>query len=141
MHFDDRLATVLRNRATGVRAARTQFRQLLDLLGERAVAGDRRLARAAYHRLDVLARQIPLEERTAIVADAGWSREKAQEFLAHALECFTARFIAWRFDVHSIEDGSPCFAVDAKEVPGFINASIDSAGFAESFHRKFLDSV
>ena len=32
MHFDDRLATVLRLRATGERAAKTQFRQLIDLL-------------------------------------------------------------------------------------------------------------
>ena len=36
MLFDDRLATVLRHRATGERAARTQFRQLLDLLGSRS---------------------------------------------------------------------------------------------------------
>jgi hypothetical protein len=63
------------------------------------------------------------------------------QFLAHALECFTARFIAWRFDVHSIKDGAPCFAVDAKKISGFINASIYSAGFAESFHRKLLVSV
>ena len=40
MHFDDRLATVLRHRAAGERAARTQFRQLLDLLGERPQAGN-----------------------------------------------------------------------------------------------------
>jgi len=33
MLFDDRLATVLRSGAAGERAARTQFRQLLDLLG------------------------------------------------------------------------------------------------------------
>ena len=33
MQFDDRLATVLRSGAAGERAARTQFRQLLDLLG------------------------------------------------------------------------------------------------------------
>lgn len=33
MQFDDRLATVLRSDVGGPRAARTQFRQLLDLLG------------------------------------------------------------------------------------------------------------
>ena len=33
MHFDDRLATVLRLGADGERASRTQFRQLIDLLG------------------------------------------------------------------------------------------------------------
>ena len=51
MHFDDRLATVLRHRATGERAAKTQFRQLLDLLGERPQAGDPALKAAAYLRL------------------------------------------------------------------------------------------
>ena len=40
MHFDDRLATVLRHRAAGERAGKTQFRQLIDLLGERPQAGD-----------------------------------------------------------------------------------------------------
>lgn len=34
MFFDDRLATVLRQRATGKGALRTQYRQLLDLLGK-----------------------------------------------------------------------------------------------------------
>jgi two-component system, OmpR family, sensor kinase len=33
MHFDDRLATVLRLRAQGTALARIQYRQLLDLLG------------------------------------------------------------------------------------------------------------
>ena len=56
MHFDDRLATVLRHRAAGERAAKTQFRQLLDLLGERPQGGDPALKAAAYLRLIALAR-------------------------------------------------------------------------------------
>ena len=44
MFFDDRLATVLRQRATGEAGLRTQYRQLLDLLGRRVIelplAGD-----------------------------------------------------------------------------------------------------
>ena len=51
MHFDDRLATVLHHRAAGARAARVQFRQLLDLLGEPAGGTDPSLIRAAYRRL------------------------------------------------------------------------------------------
>ena len=47
MQFDDRLATVLRHRASDGRAARTQFRQLLDLLGARRGAYDRNLLSAA----------------------------------------------------------------------------------------------
>lgn len=69
MHFDDRLATVLQHRAAGERAARVQFRQLLDLLGmptERAETG---LTRAAYRRLDALSLMIPAAQRERIVAE------------------------------------------------------------------------
>ena len=72
MHFDDRLATVLRNRAAGERSARTQFRQLLDLLGERPQAGDRALKAAAYLRLIALGEMIPVKDRAAIVGESGW---------------------------------------------------------------------
>ncbi|WP_394271094.1 histidine kinase dimerization/phospho-acceptor domain-containing protein [Qipengyuania sp.] len=72
MHFDDRLATVLRNRATGDRSARTQFRQLIDLLGERQQGGDKALRTAAYLRLIALGELIPVRERTSIVGEAGW---------------------------------------------------------------------
>ncbi|EDL47815.1 sensor histidine kinase KdpD [Erythrobacter sp. SD-21] len=72
MHFDDRLATVLRLRATGERAAKTQFRQLIDLLGERPQAGDRALKAAAYLRLIALGEMIPAMTRAAIVGESGW---------------------------------------------------------------------
>lgn len=72
MHFDDRLATVLRLRATGERAAKTQFRQLIDLLGERPQAGDRALKAAAYLRLIALGEMIPVKIRAALVGEAGW---------------------------------------------------------------------
>ena len=71
MHFDDRLATVLRHRATGERAAKTQFRQLLDLLGERPQAGDPALKAAAYLRLIALAEVISVPDRAAIVGENG----------------------------------------------------------------------
>ncbi len=72
MHFDDRLATVLRNRATGERACKTQFRQLIDLLGERPQAGDPALKAAAYLRLIALAETIGADERARIVGETGW---------------------------------------------------------------------
>lgn len=72
MHFDDRLATVLRLRATGERAAKTQFRQLIDLLGERPQAGDRALKAAAYLRLIALGEMIGTKDRAAIVGESGW---------------------------------------------------------------------
>ena len=71
MHFDDRLATVLRHRATGERAARTQYRQLLDLLGDPAEGRDASLEAAAYLRLDALAALIPYRERARIVESDG----------------------------------------------------------------------
>ena len=54
MHFDDRLATVLRHRAAGEAAARTQFRQLLDLLGAHREGRDASLRAAAWLRLGAL---------------------------------------------------------------------------------------
>ena len=72
MHFDDRLATVLRLRASGRRAATTQFRQLIDLLGERSEGGDPALETAAYLRLIALGEEIPKTERVALVAEHGW---------------------------------------------------------------------
>ena len=50
MLFDDRLATVLRSGAAGEQAARTQYRQLLDLLGSGPVAVQGPLVLAAYRR-------------------------------------------------------------------------------------------
>lgn len=69
MHFDDRLATVLQHRAAGERAARVQFRQLLDLLGEAGVEGDPDLARAAYRRLDSLALALPADQRERLAGE------------------------------------------------------------------------
>ncbi|HEU4819760.1 MAG TPA: histidine kinase dimerization/phospho-acceptor domain-containing protein [Qipengyuania sp.] len=69
MHVDDRLATVLHHRAAGERAARVQFRQLLDLLGEPDAGADPGLARAAFRRLDALGPMIPLPQRERIAAE------------------------------------------------------------------------
>ncbi len=69
MHFDDRLATVLQHRPAGERAARVQFRQLLDLLGEPAEGSDRELTRAAFRRLDSLALAIPAEQRERLAGE------------------------------------------------------------------------
>lgn len=69
MHFDDRLATVLHHRASGERAARVQFRQLLDLLGSSQDDGDPSLSRAAYRRLDAISRLIPVKQRERLAAE------------------------------------------------------------------------
>ncbi|RJY08295.1 sensor histidine kinase [Aurantiacibacter aquimixticola] len=71
MQFDDRLATVLRNRADGELAARTQFRQLLDLLGTAQDSADSELRNAAYARLSELAETLPQEEQARILREPG----------------------------------------------------------------------
>lgn len=69
MHFDDRLATVLQHRAAGERAARVQFRQLLDLLGEQDGGRESSLTRAAYRRLDALRPMIPAAQRERLAGE------------------------------------------------------------------------
>ncbi|MHA6334156.1 sensor histidine kinase [Qipengyuania sp. CAU 1752] len=85
MHFDDRLATVLRHRATGERAARTQYRQLLDLLGEARDDGDRSLLVSAWLRLGALGEKIPAAERAEIVREHG-NRIRNPQLAAHLAE-------------------------------------------------------
>jgi signal transduction histidine kinase len=87
--FDDRLATVLRQRATGEAGLRTQFRQLLDLLGKdrvrRGNRPDHSLLAAAWLRMDALAEAIPAEERARMVREPGW-RFRSPDLAAHLAE-------------------------------------------------------
>jgi len=85
MFFDDRLATVLRHRAAGERAARTQFRQLLDLLGNRKYGRDESLIAAAWLRLGALGEVIPASERAKMIREPGW-RFRSTELAAHLAE-------------------------------------------------------
>ncbi len=86
MFFDDRLATVLRQRATGEVGLRTQFRQLLDLLGQRGpgnpVRQDLSLITAAWLRMDALAEALPASQRAQIIREPGWRFHNA-ELAAH----------------------------------------------------------
>lgn len=85
MQFDDRLATVLRHRASGGRATRTQFRQLLDLLGARRGGYDGKLLSSAWLRLGALGEAIPPRDRAAMIRDGGW-RFRNPELAAHLAE-------------------------------------------------------
>jgi len=86
LFFDDRLATVLRLRATGEAGLRTQFRQLLDLLGKdrvrRGSQPDHSLLAAAWLRMDALAEAIPADERASMIREAGW-RFRSPDLAAH----------------------------------------------------------
>ncbi|TCD04985.1 sensor histidine kinase [Erythrobacteraceae bacterium CFH 75059] len=72
MHIDDRLATVLRQQAESERAARTQFRQLLDLLGDRVEDPLDDLEMAGLARLQELATVLPARDRAALIREGGW---------------------------------------------------------------------
>jgi len=85
MHFDDRLATVLRHRAAGERAARTQFRQLLDLLGSRPAGRDESMLAAAWLRLAALGESIPALERAEMLREPGM-RFRNPELALHLAE-------------------------------------------------------
>ncbi len=72
MLFDDRLATVLRSAAHSETGVRTQYRQLLDLLGSMTgseVSGA--LAETAYERLGELAGTLPATVQSAILRAPG----------------------------------------------------------------------
>ncbi len=71
MMFDDRLATVLGSPVGGNVAARTQYRQLIDLLGNPGRSADGPLEARAWARLAELGDTIPAEERSAILRDPG----------------------------------------------------------------------
>ena len=69
MHFDDRLATVLRMRADGHGLQRIQFRQLLDLLGTSPAEARGAQLDVAYDRLAEMSGTIAAPERAALIRD------------------------------------------------------------------------
>lgn len=71
MHFDDRLATVLRHSAAVPAVARIQFRQLVDLLGTLPTEANSPQIDAGYARLGALSRKLSADERSRIVGDLG----------------------------------------------------------------------
>jgi len=71
MLFDDRLATVLRNAAHSEPGARTQYRQLLDLLGSMPPGTASMLVDAAQDRLAELARELPSTVQSTILRAPG----------------------------------------------------------------------
>lgn len=71
MQFDDRLGTVLRHRPGGPTAAKTQFRQLLDLLGTLPSEARGAAVDSAYLRLAELGDQIEASDKLQMVSDPG----------------------------------------------------------------------
>jgi signal transduction histidine kinase len=71
MQFDDRLGTVLRHRPGGPTAAKTQFRQLLDLLGTLPSEARGAAVDSAYLRLAELGERIEVSDKLEMVGDPG----------------------------------------------------------------------
>ena len=71
MHFDDRLATVLRARAGSERSARTQFRQLVDLLGTLPADACGEQVDAAWKRLAEVSQTISADDRASALEEPG----------------------------------------------------------------------
>jgi len=71
MHFDDRLATVLRQPASGEAIARIQYQQLLDLLGTLPSDARSPVVDAGYERLAQLEAQLPANQRAHLLANVG----------------------------------------------------------------------
>ncbi len=77
MLFDDRLVTVLRTRPGGETAARTQFRQLIDLLGSKPTAED---DEPRYDKILAFleqAAQMSAEDRERLLIEPGLSSRNA----------------------------------------------------------------
>ncbi|APE29081.1 sensor histidine kinase [Aurantiacibacter gangjinensis] len=82
MQFDDRLATVMRMRTDSDAALRTQFRQLVDILGTSPAPQDDAEAGAVEQLLDGVFSRIPAEEQSAILRKPG-VRLRNPDFVAY----------------------------------------------------------
>ena len=71
MHFDDRIATVLRQRGGSAAVDRIQFRQLIDLLGALPSDVSTPAIDSAMDRLAALGGIIPAADRAAILREQG----------------------------------------------------------------------
>src|SRR5690606_16787331 len=71
MLFDDRLATVLRSAVRNEAGARTQYRQLIDLLGSMPPDAASEMTEAGYDRLGELADELPQAVQSAILRAPG----------------------------------------------------------------------
>lgn len=67
MHFDDRLATVLRQPVSGDALARIQYRQLVDILGRAPAHANSDVVEAGFARIAALSNRIPARDRARLL--------------------------------------------------------------------------
>jgi two-component system, OmpR family, sensor kinase len=117
MHFDDRLATVLRVGPGGERASRTQFRQLVDLLGSAPSDASGELMALAHVRLGELNATIEAGERAQILREPGMRLRNARlvQWLAEAeTPVAAAAMAAARLTTEDWETVIPALPVPAR---------------------------
>jgi signal transduction histidine kinase len=117
MQFDDRLATVLRMPADSERAAQTQYRQLLDLLGSAPGGADGELLQRAYSRVEALSASIPAGRRAAIIREPGMRLRNAElvAFLAAQEPAIaSAAMASARLSAFQWEDAMPTLSLPAR---------------------------
>ena len=85
MHFDDRLATVLKHSPSGPAIARVQYVQLLDLLGNKPRDAHGPQLESAYDRLLELSSQLDPKTRLRLVRQSGL-RIRSPRLLAQLAE-------------------------------------------------------
>lgn len=138
MQIDDRLATVLRQRAAGERAARTQFRQLLDLLNQRRDDTPAQLEETGWQRLLDLSDQIPPADRARILREEGWHlrnlalilflTEQEPEVAASALAAAALNADEWLMLIPELPLRSRGFLRLRRDLPARAEAALERLG-------------
>ncbi|PEQ10462.1 hypothetical protein B2G71_22150 [Novosphingobium sp. PC22D] len=141
MHFDDRLATVLRLPVKSEALAWVQFRQLLDILGRADGEISDAVADAAYARLDELAKHLPAARRARVLEEPGTTIRNPDLLARLALEppdVATAAVRAGRLSEAQWLDLIPALPVRARgilrhrrDLPGRVLALLDRLGIAD----------
>ncbi len=131
MLHDDRLDTVLRHRPAGAAAARTQLRQLLDLLGTLPSEARGYAVDVAYLRLAELSSGVDPDELAAMLEDPGL-RLRAPRLVAHLADgpatVAAAAIRVARLDQQEWLDLIPALPLRAR---GFLRQRRDLTGDAE----------
>jgi len=151
MLFDDRLATVLRARADSEPGARTQFRQLLDLLGSGPMSEDLELVLRAYERLTELGEIIPGEEQSRIIRQPGLRLRNRHlvSFLASgeakpaAAAMATAQLTArdWLMIIPRLPIVARGFLRHRRDLPGEVKTLLDRLGVQDMVLPRPADQI
>ncbi len=141
MHFDDRLATVLRQPASGKVIARIQYQQLLDLLGTLPNDARSPVIDAGYERIGQLEAQISADERARMLRESAL-RLRSPRLVALLAESdppvASAAIAAARMDEEEWLDMIPALPVRARgilrhrrDLGGRVEARLEQLGVAD----------